>query len=468
MIGRDLEFVPSSLLFHRDTSLVQSIRVTAQETGYYFVTYSISGPNAHEFSLPEEDVLFVESYENSTKNPLIEESTLYFPPGCHKKQVGVCPGDNVTPIVVSSTCPFVYFGPLMSTQGIVTLEVGSVSKIPLSLRGVNVQHPKEESFPDSCNDNDVSYSTKWLIKSRALVKLFTSIVAESLPTWINITLSESNMAQNIHSSDLTTHFLTGLQLQEANVGEGLPLVHDMFYSLLATKNLNVSIQNDVDVFQSNALSLAVELCQEPPLDVMLQKSFEVEEGLVKHIQIFKNLREYGWNFIFKSIQFSKTNRIVRPAKRTFWDGKHFVNMGALPGGNFAAVMSLKKHFQNPTFADIRIEFDGTLIGNVKDINQVGYLIHPSYLVYFYMHNFTILQCNVLRRVETNGINKAHCSKITDVCKFFGEVIFGFLCWCYTLLGTNPTECLTVNFTKDYTLYLLFTAVISLHKVVTSR
>ena len=115
--NRDLEFVPSSLVFSRNISLVQSIRVTAQETGYYFITYSISGPSARDFILPEEDILFVESHENSTEKPIIEESTLYFPLGCHKKQVAVCPGVNFIPIVASSTSPFLSFGPLTATEG---------------------------------------------------------------------------------------------------------------------------------------------------------------------------------------------------------------------------------------------------------------------------------------------------------------------------------------------------------------
>ena len=369
--SRDLKFAPSTLIFNRDTSMNQSFRITAREKGYYLVRYSISGPNAREFSLPEEDVLFVNSHENSTEKSSIEESTLFFPFGCHKKQVAVCPGVNLTPIFATSTSPFVSFGPLAATQGIVTLEVGNVTKLPLSLRGLNLPHTSENSLPDSCDDNDpVSYSTESLIRSRVLVKSFTDIVADGLPTWMNITLSENNMVKKTPSSDLMTHFLTGIQLQDASVGQGLPVIGDMFYSLLATKNLNVTIKDNVDIFQSNALSLVVELCRELPSNIILQRSSERNSGLMKDMQILKNLRKYGWNFNFDSIQFSKTTTLGRPEKEMFWDGENFVNLGASPGGNLAAVSSLKKHFQNSTFADITMEFAGTLIGNVKDINQV--------------------------------------------------------------------------------------------------
>ena len=363
----DLEFNPSTLVFNRDASLNQSIRVTARETGYYFITYSISGPSAREFSLPEEDVLFVKSQDNSKDNSPIDESKLSFPDGCHKEQVKVCPGLNI-PIVVSSTSPFVSFGPLTSTQGVVALEVGNITKIPLSLRGLNLPHASEESFPDSCHGNEVvSYPTELLIKSRALVKSFTEIVADSLPTWMKITLSENNVREKTLSSDLMTRFLTGVQLQEGKVGQGLPVISAMFYSLLATKNLNITIEDDVDILNSNALSLAIELCRESSSNIILQQS----TGVIKDIQILKNLREYGWNLNFNSIQFSKTKTIKRQEKASFWDGQSFVNLGASPDGNFAAVLSLKKHFKNLTFADVTMEFDGSLIGHVKDINQVS-------------------------------------------------------------------------------------------------
>ena len=369
--SRDLKFGPSTLIFNRDTSINQSFRITAREKGYYLVRYSISGPSAHEFSLPEEDVLFVKPHENSTEKSSIEESTLLFPFGCHKKQVAVCPGVNLTPIFATSTSPFVSFGPLTATEGIVTLEVGNVTKLPLSLQGLNLLHTSENSLPGACDDNDpVSYSTESLIRSRVLVKSFTDIVADGLPTWMNITLSENNMVKKTPSSDLMTHFLTGIQLQDASVGQGLPVIGDMFYSLLATTNLNVTIKDNVDIFQSNALSLVVELCGELPSNIILQRSSEGQSGLMKDMQILKNLRKYGWNFNFDSIQFSKTSTLGRPEKEMFWDGQNFINLGASPGGNLAAVSSLKKHFQNSTFADITMEFEGTLIGNVKDINQV--------------------------------------------------------------------------------------------------
>ena len=367
--SRDVEFVPPSLVFSQDTPLVQSIRVTARETGYHFVTYSISGPSAREFILPEENVLFVKSHENSTEKPPIEESTLYFPIGCHKKQVGLCPGENVIPVVVSSTSPFVSFGPLTSSEGVVALEIGNITRIPLSLRGLNLPHPSEESFPDFCNEDDVvSYSIESLIKSRYLVKSFTNIVTDSLPTWMNITPSENNMAKKTYSSDLMTHFLTGIQLHEAAVGQGLPVISAMFYSLLATKSINVTIEDDIDILNSNSLSLAVELCRESPPNIILQQS----TGVIKDIKVLKNLREYGWKLNLDSIQFSKTGTIERPKMEFFWNGEHFVNLRASSGGNFATVLSLKKHFQNSTFADVRMEFDGTLIVDVKDINQVLY------------------------------------------------------------------------------------------------
>ena len=388
--SRDLKFNPSTLTFDRDTSLDQSITVTAQETGYYFVSYSISGPNAHEFNLPEEDVLFVQSHENSPGDLPIDGLTLSFPNGCHKKQVGVCSGLNLTPIVASSTSPFVSFGPLSATEGVVALEVGNVTKVPLSLRGLNLAHPSKESRPDSCNDNElVSYSAESLIKSRVLVKTFTDLVNDSLPTWMKITLSDSNVVQKTQSSDLSTYYLTGVQLQEAGVGGGLPIVDDMLHSLLATKNLNVTISNDVDILQSNKLSLAVELCGESPSNIILQPP-QGHRGVTKDIKILKTLTQYGWNLNFDSFQFSKTNTIKIPKKERLWNGESFVDLETSSGRNFAAVSSFKKNFKNLTFADITMDFDGTVIAGVKDINQV-----PSLGICFINVNFILLKSTKL-------------------------------------------------------------------------
>lgn len=369
LMSPDLIFSSQRLVFNPNTPLNQSIRVTAREEGYYLIKYSLIGPNAREFKVPEEDIIFVNTPNNATQDSSIEKSALDFPYGCYKKHFGTCPGLNAS-IILSSTSPFVSFGPLSTTQGVVAIEVGNFMKLPLSLLGVNLPDSSANSLVDSCKDNgDVTYTVESIVKSRALAKSFINTATENLPTWINVTLGEGNLGTNIYSTELRTRFLNGLELREAGVGTGLPVVDDMFYSLLSTNNLNVTIENDVDILKSKSLSLAIEICGILSSNVLLRPSKE-DLAQVNSISILKKIKKYGWNLNVSSVQFSKTNRIRRPKKEGFWDGHKYFNVEASSDGTFAVESSLDKHFRNSTFADIRMNFDGTIIGQMKDLNQV--------------------------------------------------------------------------------------------------
>jgi hypothetical protein len=366
LMSPDLIFSSSRLVFNPNTPLNQSIRVTARGEGYYLIKYSLTGPSAREFNVPEEDIIFVNTPNNDSS---IEKSALDFPYGCYRKHFGTCPGQNAS-IIVSSTSPFVSFGPLSTTQGVVALEVGDFMKLPLSLLGVNLPDSSANSLVNSCKDNgDVTYSVESIVKSRGLAKSFINTATENLPTWINVTLPEGNLGTNIYSSELRTRFLNGIELREAGVGTGLPVVDDMFYSLLSTNNLNVTIENDVDILKSKSLSLAIEICGKSSSNILLRPS---KEGLgqVNNISILKKINKYGWNLNVTSVQFSKTNGINRPKKEGFWDGHRYFNVEASSDGTFAVESSLDKHFRNSTFADIRMNFDGTIIGQMKDLNEV--------------------------------------------------------------------------------------------------
>ena len=368
IVSRDLEFKSSKLVFKRGASLNQSIQIIARDTGYYFIKYSLSGPSAGEFLLPKDDIIFVNAPNNSAGEASTQESTFSFPVGCHKKQVRTCPRSNDA-IIASSTSPFVSFGPVTATQGVVSIEVGNTSKTPLSLVGINL--PNTVSLLDNCEDSDVvSFSTESLVQSRVLAKTFIDAVADSFPAWMKITLSKQSLVKKSYSSDLSTFILSGNELREENVGEGLPVVQDTFYSLLMTSNLNVTIQNDVDIFKSDALYLAVELCGTLPSDVFLRPTLQAGLHSVNNISILKTIKKYGWEFKFYSFQFSKSNTIRRMKKGTFWDGYHFFNVEASSDGSFAVVSSLNKQFQNSTFAEVSLAFEGTMIGNVKDVDKV--------------------------------------------------------------------------------------------------
>ena len=382
LLNEDLQFSSSSLVFNRKSSLNQSVSVAGQKEGFYVIRYSLSGPSAREFVVPEDDIIFVQFQENPSKR----NEVLYFPVGCYKRAVGKCPDSNIS-IVASSTSPFISFGPLSVTRGVVAIEVGKSTKIPLSLLGVNLENPSVPfSTPDSCNDNNVlSFRTESLMQTRTLAKSYTSAIAESLPSWLKITVSEKNVVKKIHSFETKTHFLTGRELRGAGVGQGLPILDDMFYSLLFTKNINVTVQKDLDIFKSNGLSLAVELCQEPPMNILLQPSFKKHIAEWSEISFLQELKEYGWHFTIYSLQFSKKSTLKRSVNERFWDGQHFFNVGATSDGTLAVVLSLRKIFKNTSFSDITMQFDGTLVGRVSDINQVRMTFDAEAAIHFAMN-----------------------------------------------------------------------------------
>ena len=368
LINRNLEINPSVLVFNRNSSLNQSIVVKAKEEGLYFIKYTLSGPSAGEYSLPEEDTLFVNSPKNSTDTLQMGNNILNFPVGCHKKQVGVVLGSKL-PIMVSSTSPFVSFGPLSVTQGIVSIEISNSTKLPLSLVGVNLPNTSIIFHPTCADRGIVPYSIGSLLRSRVLAKSFIDAIENSLPTWIKVTLSKSNSVKTRYSSEKKTYFVTGTTLRKASIGKNLPVVDNSFYSVLSTNNLNITVENNTDIFKSKPIAIAVELDGKVPSNVLMRSSSD--EHVVNNLSIFRQIEKFGWSFEFHSLQISKDNSIKRQEKKGFWDGDKFFNVESSSDGTFAAVTLLKKHFKNTTFAaDLKMEFDGTIIGHVEDINKV--------------------------------------------------------------------------------------------------
>ena len=363
-INRDLEFSSSSIVFKRNSPLSQSVRILARNEGYYIIKYSLTGPDAEVFRLPEEDILFVNSAQNVTDN----ESTPDFPYGCYKKQIGTCPGSNA-PIIVSSTSPFLSFGPVFTTSGFVSVEGGNSIKMPLSLLGINLPNPT--LFVDSCIGYDATkFRMESFVKSRALAKSFTNVARKSLPSWLAISLSKQNMEKNIHSSELKTRFLIGKQIQKLEVGLALPIEDNMYYSLLTTKKLNVTIQNDRDILKSDSLSMAIEACGKLPAKIILRPNYHENSNPFSDISLFNQMSKYGWIFKVRSIQFSKARRINRLKKEDLWNGKNYFDVDASSDGTFALESTVRKDFTNSNFADVRMDFDGTIIGDFLDVNQI--------------------------------------------------------------------------------------------------
>jgi hypothetical protein len=82
------------------------------------------------------------------------------------------------------------------------------------------------------------------------------------------------------------------------------------------------------------------------------------------------MRKYGWIFNVRSVEFSKARRIKRPKKQSLWNGSSHFDVDASSDGTFALESLIRKDFQHSNFADIRMDFDGTVIGDFQDVDQV--------------------------------------------------------------------------------------------------
>ena len=369
-LSRDLEFNPPHTVFRRGLSAEQLVTITGRHPGIYFIRYSLSGPSAGEFQTPQENIIVIKSAKNSTteSDPLSQG----LPSGCHKQQLNKCPHTNEI-IVASSTSPWVTFGPLSMSSGVVNVEVGA-TKLPLSLVGANLPKSNLISFQKRCNETDISYSTEQLIKSRSLVKSYLNNMRDSLPKWLRVTLRNHSSTETILSSELMSRYLTGRLLRDADIGEGQPISEETFYSLLMSPDLNLTIGNDVDLLGSGdrktLLSLAVDLCGPSPKNVIVRPSLGNEE-LVNNISVVKKLQENGWNFTFYSLQISKKKLIKKLEKGKFWNGKRFFETSSATNGNIAILSSFTKYFREASVVNSSVEFQGTIVADHDNVDNVS-------------------------------------------------------------------------------------------------
>ena len=392
--SRDIEFDPPKLLFKHGTPARRSLRMTAKNPGLHIIQYLLSGPSAGHFKSPVESVILVKSSEQ----PAFDNETLpnTIPSGCHKQQVDKCPRSNDI-IYASSTFPWVTFGPMAMTSGVVNLEVGDTT-LPLSLIGTNLIKSNHISRQESCNEDDpVSYSTEQLITKHLLEKTFLEEASNSLPKWLQVTL-RNNSASTIRSaSELKTYYMSGKNLRTDHIGEGQPIDDGTYYSLLTSHNVNLTLENDVDLLPSRdhkaPLSLAVELCGPLPKNVILRPSLR-DMHLINNASFTRKLKEKGWDVEFYSLQISKSKSIDMLRKRPLWNSKRFFNIESSERGNLALVLSLKKTFRNSGFVNSSLKFEGTVVADLDDIDNVC-----TKLLVFLLScaHFPVLKCKIIVR-----------------------------------------------------------------------
>ena len=368
LTGRGLEFNPSQLVFQNGGSRNQYLKITVREPGLYFIQYSLSGPSASEFQSPQQDGIFARSKFSTTETPAGRQ----LPSGCHKQPLDKCPHMNDI-IFATSTSPWVTYGPLTMTKGMVNLEVGPTN-VPLSLVGTNILKPTLGFAPErQCSKKEVSFSSEQFIKSYTVIKSFLNVVNESFPKWLTVTLRDKSSPVKVPISEFKTRYLAGKYLQDSDVGEWQPINDESFYSVLSSQNLNLTIDNNLDLLGSRdqklPLSLAIDLCNPGPKNVIVRPSQE-DMDLVNDNSVVKNLKKNGWNVKFYSVQISKKKLIKKLLKGLFWNSKRVFEVGSSEIGNLGIVLSFTKSFKSTTLVSSGIEFEGTIVADLNNIDNV--------------------------------------------------------------------------------------------------
>ena len=370
--NRDVTFTPSFLVFN-STSSLQSLAITSNETGIKLIRYSISGPNAVEFAPPGNDIIFVDLITNST-NRKIGNSTsmnLKLPIGCNEMVLKKCMASNDV-IVSSSTTPWENTGLVTSSSGVIVVHAGKMD-FPMSLLGASLPR-KAQSLDEKCHKIHNS-SVEQLARNQIFTKTFLDSLKDSFPKWLRVTLRREMRTKSVLLSDIRTQFLSGKELPH-HTGKGQPISDDSAFLLLQSSNINLTLENDRDIFKApdgnTRTSLAVDLCSGGSPETVILRAPDKHENLIQNSSVFKRLKRDGWEMTVYSLQISKTNSIQTLfGRQRFWNGERLITGDFERKGNLALVAKLRKSFAGRNISSL-LEFHGTMVIAVEDLDKVRY------------------------------------------------------------------------------------------------
>lgn len=359
-------FEPSTLMFTNMSSLQRSLAITVRQSGLYSIKYTLAGPSVGDFQGPEASVVFVRfESRNHTKGRLPLPKT--FPTGCYNQTLVKCPNQNDV-IIASSTSPWKTLGPLASTDGVISFATGR-NNFPWSLSGISFARSRDPlSKQTHCNSPKNIYSTEDLLQSHVFTKTFLDNVQDSFPKWLNVKLRDSSS----YPPDLKSTIIYGRNIQNTEVGNGQLVNENTYFSMLSTRNINLTIQEDTNLLRSHdnpaECLIAVDLCNLSPKNIILLPS-KLDMHFINSISVVQKLKKSGWMFTFQSVQISKSKTIDKLEKGTYWNGKELFKADS-PKGNMAIVTTLSKSFISSDFVTSHIQFDGTVVGDFGDLDSV--------------------------------------------------------------------------------------------------
>jgi hypothetical protein len=207
---------------------------------------------------------------------------------------------------------------------------------------------------DCVVNSSIRYFTAEMIRRRVLSKSLLNVVRNSLPKWLDIKLRGNLSSNTMAETDLQAYYLSGKSLRDEAGVTGQPFLEDTFFSLLLSSDIDLIVHGDRVSFglddRTARFSVALELCGPPPSNVILQpppNGFNV----MNQLSIMKQLRDNGWNFNIRSLQ--------------------FVNVGiSTSKSSMTLFATFSKDFIISSAVESRLDFGGTMIINVTNLDNV--------------------------------------------------------------------------------------------------
>ncbi|XP_028408894.1 uncharacterized protein LOC114531490, partial [Dendronephthya gigantea] len=346
-----VEFNPPYLLFKRNSATSQSVAITSRRPGLHLVRYHLSGSSSASFQIPQQNALTVQASSNSGSDSSAYDN-ITFPTGCYKLERHQCPRSEVR-ITALSTKPWGrIFGILATTKGLVSLSNG-VIEVPFSTTGDKFRLRNPSSVNNNCGSSPAKkYSLVEMIKRRVLTKSFLNVVRDSFPKWLDLKLRRKLPFRSIVEDDLKTHYLSGKRLVKKVQLTGQPLTDDSLFSLLISPDLDLMVDGDHVSLgfpdREASFSVALELCGTPPYNVVLKPSTNLVD-VINQLSVFKQMQANGWSFKIFSMQISKSSSTKR---------------------GLTLVTKFSKDFEVSNSIKSRVDFKGTLILNVHDLENI--------------------------------------------------------------------------------------------------
>ena len=348
-----IKFNPSTLLFKKRIRTPVSVTMTALQPGLHFLQFKLRGPGAAVYEVPQSVVFFVESARNTVKKlPAVTSKELTFPFGRCKLELDKCPSSDLT-VSAYSTSPWRMFGPTAITYGQISLKTGNF-ELPHSVTGGNFARKVRGSLSRRCAINpSATNSATELTRRKVLAKSFLNAVSQSLPKWLDMRINDSYPLNSMLETDLQAYYLSGKRLREVAAIKGHPLSEDTFFSLLQSPDLDIIVNGDRVSFgtkdRSARFAVALELCGPSPNDVILRPSPDTTDVL-NQLSVVKQLQDNGWMLKIDSLRISSKSVTER-----------ILTMYA----------TFNKEFQVSDKIKSRVDFEGTILVNVDNLNSVS-------------------------------------------------------------------------------------------------